>query len=122
MLLDKNGYIARSEYLSKVDQYTSVIDFFNVLSSSGMLSDFCKKNSLSAEQARGIIDLYNELEKRVYFNFKVSEHSLAIYSGDSFMPFFIHVSDTSHKPAAIPLAMYSCWEAKHLSEARHKAL
>ena len=40
-------------------------------------------------------------------NLKVSEHTLAIYSGDSFIPFFIHVSDTSHKPAAIPLAIYS---------------
>ena len=65
MLLDKNGYIARSEYLSQVDQYSSVIDFFNVLVSSGMLTDFCKKNELSEEQVRDIITLYNEIEKRV---------------------------------------------------------
>ncbi len=65
MLLDKNGYIARSEYLSQVDQYSSVIDFFNVLVSSGMLTDFCKKNELSEEQVRDTISLYNDIEKRV---------------------------------------------------------
>ena len=55
-------------------------------------------------------------------NRSVSEHSFAMYSGDSFIPFFIHVSDTSQRAAAMPLAMYSCWAANVLSEARHRAL
>ncbi len=64
-LLDKNKYIAKSEYLGALDQYSSTIDFFAVLDSSGMLADFCKKNELSEAQVKSIISTYKEIEKRV---------------------------------------------------------
>ena len=64
-LLDKDKYIAKSEYLSVLDQYSSTIDFFTVLDSSGMLADFCKKNVLSVAQVKSIISTYKEIEKRV---------------------------------------------------------
>ena len=64
-LLDKDKYIAKSEYLGVLNQYSSTIDFFTVLESSGMLADFCKKNKLSEAQVKSIISTYKEIEKRV---------------------------------------------------------
>ena len=43
-LLERTGYIAKSDYADIYSQYTEVIDFFGVLQKGGVLSDFCRAN------------------------------------------------------------------------------
>lgn len=64
-MLNQDKYIAKSEYLSALSQYSAMIDFFTVLDSSDMLADFCKKNELSETQVKNTITTYKEIEKRV---------------------------------------------------------
>lgn len=39
-LMNSDRYIAKSDYINKLKEYESVIDFFNVLKSSEMMDDF----------------------------------------------------------------------------------
>lgn len=64
-LLEEDRYIAKSDYLDKIRDFNSIIDFFSVLKSSGMLEEFCNKNGLRIENAERIISLFNDFEKRV---------------------------------------------------------
>lgn len=64
-LLKEENYIARSEYAEKRDEYASVIDYFSVLRSSGMLSEFCKKNGLPESKVERVVETYYNLEKLV---------------------------------------------------------
>jgi len=64
-LLTANRYVAKSEYMSNVHNYTSVIDFFNVLNSSGMLENFCNINYISVDEINKILSSYNNIEKLV---------------------------------------------------------
>ena len=64
-ILKSDKYIARSEYMEKWKEYASVIEFFSVLRSSGMLEDFCRKNSLKTDEVLRISDVYNNIENYV---------------------------------------------------------
>ncbi|MCR5104927.1 MAG: UvrD-helicase domain-containing protein [Eubacterium sp.] len=64
-LLEKDKYIAKSDYMNKRNEYSSIIEFFSVLRKSGMLEDFCDKNGLRIENAERIIALYNDYDKRI---------------------------------------------------------
>jgi len=64
-LLEEDRYIAKSDYLDKIKDYNSIIDFFSVLKSSGMLEEFCNKNGVRLENADRIIALYNDFENRI---------------------------------------------------------
>jgi DNA helicase-4 len=64
-LLKADRYVAKSEYLQKHKDFASVIEFFTVLSGSGMLADFCKKNAISEAKVKHILATYNNIEKLV---------------------------------------------------------
>ncbi len=61
-LFDADRYIARSEYLLAIKDYSSDIDFFDVLQKSDMLDEFCRKNSVSTKVITEIIDTYKNIE------------------------------------------------------------
>lgn len=60
-LLNADRYIARSEYVSKISEYSSDIDFFSVLKKSGMFEAFCVRNMLSPDSIDSIIDLFQNI-------------------------------------------------------------
>ena len=64
-LLEEDRYIAKSDYLDKIKDYNSIIDFFSVLKSSGMLEEFCNKNGLRLVNADRIVALHKDFENRV---------------------------------------------------------
>lgn len=64
-LLSDNRYIAKSDYVEKIKQFTDVVDFFNVLNSSGMLEDFCRRNNVSESEFQSILNKYSDIEKLV---------------------------------------------------------
>lgn len=69
-LLNRKQYIAKSDYKKLAEDYAKTIDFFNVLSGSGTLANFCEMNRITEAEilqmlARGkeidtIIDQHNE--------------------------------------------------------------
>ena len=65
LLLSSNHYVAKSEFVAKHKDYSKVIEFFNVLESSGMLSEFSAKNGLSVESVKEILDNYHNFEKLI---------------------------------------------------------
>ena len=64
-LLKRDKYIAKSEYIEKIKEYATTVEFFSVLKSSGMLEEFCKKNGIRINKTERIIELYNDIEKHV---------------------------------------------------------
>lgn len=43
----------------------AVIDFFNVLKTSGMLENFCQLNGISISQIQNVIDEFKDMEKLI---------------------------------------------------------
>ncbi len=64
-LLKADRYIARSEYKDRISEYSQSIAFFKVLRASGMLSDYCRRNTLSAIDIERIIDSYVSIEELI---------------------------------------------------------
>lgn len=64
-LLDESHYVAHSEYITKVDEYRDIIEYFTVLKNSGMLRTFSEKNGLSESSVENIIEKYNEVASLV---------------------------------------------------------
>lgn len=64
-LLNADKYVAKSEYIEKIKEYDSVINFFTVLSSSGMLDSFCSINGGSFHDIQHIMESYANIEKLV---------------------------------------------------------
>ena len=64
-LLDDNRYIAKSDYIKKIEEYTEVINFFKVMEKSGMLADFCALNGVTEKEVNLIIDQYLHIEDYV---------------------------------------------------------
>ena len=48
-LLSSDKYIAKSEYTQILLDNKNIIDYFVVLTNSGLLSTFCKKNKIGVE-------------------------------------------------------------------------
>ena len=61
-LLAERKYIAKSDYRDLIAEYEPVIQFFDVLETSGMLNHFCETNLVAEEQIAGIIDDYKNIE------------------------------------------------------------
>ena len=57
-LFQAESYVAKSEYRDRMKEFKSTEDFFQVLTSSGMLEPFCEKNGFDPEQAERILDSY----------------------------------------------------------------
>ncbi|WP_440321794.1 UvrD-helicase domain-containing protein [Laedolimicola sp.] len=64
-LLERTGYIAKSDYADIYSQYTEVIDFFGVLQKGGVLSDFCRANRVKEAEISCILERYTHLETYV---------------------------------------------------------
>ena len=64
-LLVSVNYIAKSDYLHYLEEYKEDIDFFQVLQTSGMLENFCRKNAIEASVIKDAINQYNNIEKLV---------------------------------------------------------
>ena len=64
-LLSMDKYIPRSEYLSKLSEFSSYIEFFNVLKKSGMFEEFCRKNELKAGKINTILESYGNIQNLV---------------------------------------------------------
>lgn len=58
-------YIAKSEYVSKIGEYKSTADFFQVLKNSNMLEEYCLKNKLEREKVESILKDYFDIENVV---------------------------------------------------------
>ena len=64
-LLNSHKYVAKSDYIEKVKEYDSVINFFDVLQKSGMLNEFGTRNGLSASEIKQVISTYTDIEEFV---------------------------------------------------------
>ena len=58
-LLKGDHYVARSEYQDRLQASSELINWFQVLKSSGMLAEFCQKNGSSENEINRIISRYN---------------------------------------------------------------
>lgn len=58
-------YIAKSDFLDDIKQYQSVIDFFSVLKSSGMLEGFCQMNGISMREIQDTTTEFTDMEKLI---------------------------------------------------------
>lgn len=64
-LLSRNKYIAKSEYQKQVEEYSSVINFFDVLKKSGMLANFCRCNGIAVSEIEYVMDSFVDIENLV---------------------------------------------------------
>ena len=64
-LLKADSYIARRDYSKKIKEYASDIEFFSVLKKSGMLEEFCRKNSLVPGKINKILEAYGNIQKLI---------------------------------------------------------
>jgi DNA helicase-4 len=64
-ILESDEYIARSDYLNRISEYSADIDFISVLKKSGMLDDYCKRNGLSSVRLAYITEVYQNIQKLV---------------------------------------------------------
>ncbi len=60
-LLTADHYVARSEYIPLLSDYKETVEYFNVLSKSGMLQTFCAQNNLKETKVQQIIYQYSNL-------------------------------------------------------------
>jgi Superfamily I DNA and RNA helicases len=58
-LLRGDHFVARSEYQEKIQKASELIKWFQVLRTSGMLADFCRKNGSSENVINQILSRYN---------------------------------------------------------------
>ena len=61
-LLASDHYVAKSEYLNILKERKDLVEWFAVLKSSGTMDDYCKKNSVNADQVAHILDRYEKFE------------------------------------------------------------
>lgn len=62
---DTNKYIAKSDYIETINQYKPVIGFFDVLKTSGMLTNFCQVNGIPMSQIQDTTTAFAHIEKLV---------------------------------------------------------
>lgn len=64
-LMNADRYIAKSEYIGKIEQYKVTVDFFMVLETSGMLENFCQLNGVSLSKIQYALNAFNNIENIV---------------------------------------------------------
>ena len=64
-LLNDKKYIAKSDYYESIKKYTDVINYFNVLKTSGMLNDFCVRNQVTALEVECVVKSFEDIDKLV---------------------------------------------------------
>ncbi len=64
-LLAADSYIAKSDYLKKIDAFKEVVNYFVKLKNDGLLSEFCKKSKTSETQILTVLKQYSDIEKLI---------------------------------------------------------
>lgn len=64
-LLNSDSYIAKSDYLKKLDDVKDTISYFERLKTDKLLKDFCKKNKASEDLIISVIHKYTNFKKLV---------------------------------------------------------
>lgn len=64
-LLSCKKYIAKSEYREQIKEYSSVINFFDVLKESGMLENFCTCNGIAVSEIQYVIESFGDIENLI---------------------------------------------------------
>lgn len=67
-LLEKNQYISKREFLSSVDKKKDILHFFDVLTQSQMLENFCKSNRQSVQEITAALDECNKINEIIDFH------------------------------------------------------
>lgn len=63
-LMNDDRYIAKSDYMDRIKKHAAVVDFFTVLKHSGMLEEFCRRNSVLLSDVQYVLDFCADMEKR----------------------------------------------------------
>lgn len=64
-LLADDRYIAKSDYVDKTNEYKDVVEYFHVLSDSGMAEAFCKSNGMKIRDLQLVLSTYSDIENLV---------------------------------------------------------
>ena len=64
-LMKADKYLAKSDYSQKMKEYQTVMEFFNVLKSSGMLDDFCQRNGIPLSEIQYAVDASADMDKLI---------------------------------------------------------
>ena len=64
-LLADDRYIAKSDYVDKTKEYKDVVEYFHVLSDSGMAEAFCKSNGMKIRDLQLVLSTYSDIENLV---------------------------------------------------------
>lgn len=64
-LLNKNAYIARSDYLKTLQSYSEIVSYFQNLKNDGLLEDFCRKNHSCLEDVVSVLEKYENIKTLV---------------------------------------------------------
>ena len=64
-LIHSDHYVAKSEYVGRLKEFSETINFFKALIKGELLEDYCKKNKISSNGVRQLIELYESCNKRI---------------------------------------------------------
>lgn len=64
-ILQENRYIAKSDYIDKLQEFVPVFKVFDALRSSDMLESFCKINGIPKGDAYFVMDLYTNTSEYI---------------------------------------------------------
>lgn len=64
-LLSSDAYIAKSDYLKRIESAKNTILYFQQLKNDNVLTDFCKKNFVSETELLSVIQKYSDIKKLV---------------------------------------------------------
>ena len=64
-LLSSDTYIAKSDYLKKLESCKETISYFQQLQKDDLLSDFCKKNKIDDDEILSVLQKYSEIKNLV---------------------------------------------------------
>lgn len=64
-LLNKNAYIARSDYLKTLQSYSETVLYFQNLKNDELLEDFCRKNHSRLEDVFSVLEKYENVKTLV---------------------------------------------------------
>lgn len=62
-LLDREQYVAKSDYADFINNYSELFAFFGVLKQSDLLEDYCTKNGITINKVLTIMGTYDNIEK-----------------------------------------------------------
>lgn len=64
-LLKENKYIARSDYTGIISEAKSIVEYFTVLKSSGMLTDYCRNNGIADKNVESALAEHDNFQTLV---------------------------------------------------------